>query len=84
LPLDAFVGPARRLLPAVTLDDLTYGGSGIRPKLAAPDVPFVDFIIRRDAVQVRLVQASGIESPGLTSCLAIGMRVADLVDETLV
>jgi L-2-hydroxyglutarate oxidase LhgO len=83
LPLDAFVAPARQLLPAVTLDDLTYGGSGIRPKLAPPDVPFVDFIIRRDALQPRLVQASGIESPGLTSCLAIGIRVADLVDETL-
>ena len=83
LPLDAFVEPARRLLPAVTLDDLTYGGSGIRPKLAPPDVPFVDFIIRRDALQPRLIQASGIESPGLTACLAIGARLADLVDETL-
>jgi L-2-hydroxyglutarate oxidase LhgO len=83
LPLEAFVAPASRLLPTVTLDDLTYGSSGIRPKLAPPDVPFADFIVRRDALQPQLVQASGIESPGLTACLAIGARVADLVDETL-
>ena len=83
LPLDAFVGPAQRLLPAVTLEDLAYGGSGIRPKLAAPDVPFADFIIRHDTRQPGLVQASGIESPGLTACLAVGARVASLVEEAL-
>ena len=78
LPLDAFVEPARQLLPWVTLADLQPGGSGIRAKLHGPDQRFADFLIQRDTVNSRVIQASGIDSPGLTSCLAVGQRVADL------
>ena len=78
LPLEDFVEPARRLLPWVTLADLQPGGSGIRAKLHGPDQRFADFLVQRDADNPRVIQASGIDSPGLTSCLAIGARVADI------
>jgi glycerol-3-phosphate dehydrogenase len=83
LPVDAFLEPTRLLMPAITIDDLTYGGSGIRPKLHGPEGSFEDFMIRPDAHNPALIHAAGIDSPGLTSCLSIGARVTALAGQVL-
>jgi glycerol-3-phosphate dehydrogenase len=83
LPVEAFLDPVRRLLNGIAVDDLRLGGSGIRPKIHPPAESFADFMIRRDAVNPFVVQAAGIESPGLTSCLAIGRLVETIVSDVL-
>jgi L-2-hydroxyglutarate oxidase LhgO len=82
-PLESFAESAKVLLDGVTIDDLRLSGSGIRAKLHPPSESFADFMIRRDRENPAVVQASGIDSPGLTSCLAVGNLIASIVSETL-
>jgi L-2-hydroxyglutarate oxidase LhgO len=79
--LGEFLAKAVRLLPFLEADDLTPDIAGIRPKLNRLDEPLRDFVIRRedDRGLPGLIDLIGIESPGLTSCLAIAEMVESLL-----
>jgi L-2-hydroxyglutarate oxidase LhgO len=68
--------------PAVHESMLTPGYAGVRPKLAGQGQPNADFRIDGPAVhgQPGLIDLFGIESPGLTSSLAIADHVRELLD----
>ncbi|MBP0439479.1 NAD(P)/FAD-dependent oxidoreductase [Tianweitania sediminis] len=72
-----FYDEIRRYWPDLADDSLSPTYSGIRPKLAGPGAPAADFRIDgpTDHGQIGLVNLFGIESPGLTSSLAIADRV---------
>ena len=82
-PLESFCESARVLVPELELSDLRPGGTGIRARGGPPAQTFADFRIERDHRLPRLIQVAGIDSPGLTACLAIGRMAAALVDDTL-
>jgi L-2-hydroxyglutarate oxidase LhgO len=73
-----FVASTRRWWPALEPTDLQPDFVGVRPKLSGPGAANGDFMLQYDDSHgvARLVNLFGIESPGLTSCLAIGEEVA--------
>ena len=79
---EAFYAEVRKYWPGLQDGALLPGYAGIRPKISGPGEPARDFVIQgpRDHGVPGLVNLFGIESPGLTSCLAIGAKVAELVN----
>ena len=72
----SFYATARRFWPALPDGALAPDYAGIRPKLHGAGEAQGDFVISSD-VMPNLVTLFGIESPGLTSSLAIGEEVAE-------
>ena len=77
---ESFYAAIRAYWPALPDNALQPAYAGIRPKLSGPGEPAADFVIQGPAAHgVRgLVNLFGIESPGLTACLAIAQRVCEL------
>ena len=71
----------RKYWPGLRDGALAPGYTGIRPKINAPHEAARDFMIQGPADHgvAGLVNLSGIESPGLTSALAIANYVTDLL-----
>jgi len=81
---EVFYAAVRSYWPALPDDALAPGYTGIRPKISGPHEPAADFVIAGPAVHgVRgLVNLFGIESPGLTSSLALAEEtLARLADD---
>ncbi|WP_454731378.1 MULTISPECIES: NAD(P)/FAD-dependent oxidoreductase [Cupriavidus] len=78
---DSFYDEVRRYWPALADGALQPGYAGIRPKISGPREAAADFRIDGPATHgvPGLVNLFGIESPGLTSSLALAERVASLV-----
>jgi L-2-hydroxyglutarate oxidase LhgO len=76
-----FSDAIRAYWPALPDAALLPAYAGIRPKISGPGAAAADFLIQGPAEHgvAGLVNLFGIESPGLTSCLAIGEWVAGLL-----
>lgn len=81
---ELFYSEIRKYWPDLKDGQLRPAFSGIRPKLSGPGDPKADFVIQgpADHLVAGLVNLYGIESPGLTSCLAIAGMVLQLLTPT--
>lgn len=70
---DVFYAAIRRYWPGLADSALQPAYAGIRPKITGPGTPAADFVIAGPATHgvPGLLNLFGMESPGLTACLAI-------------
>lgn len=80
--VERFYRGIRRYYPDLADGSLLPAYSGIRPKIVPPEIASQDFVIQGPHTHgvPGLINLFGIESPGLTACLAIADHVAAIVD----
>jgi L-2-hydroxyglutarate oxidase LhgO len=78
---ESFYAAIRRYWPGLADGALEPAYAGIRPKIQGPNDPARDFCIQgpADHGAPGVVALYGIESPGLTACLAIADHVRELL-----
>lgn len=79
---EAFHKSVQKFLPFIEYDDLSPEMAGIRPKIQKRGEPVRDFYIHEESDMgfKGLINLIGIESPGLTSAIAIGNYVLKLME----
>ena len=79
---DNFYAEVRKYWPTLKDGALMPGYAGVRPKVSGQGDASSDFLIQGTEIHgvPGLVNLFGIESPGLTSCLAIAEYVSALLD----
>ena len=65
----------KALFPNIGLEDINLHQTGIRAKLAN----HYDFVIEKDPVYKNLINLIGMDSPGLTSSLAIADHIVEMI-----
>jgi L-2-hydroxyglutarate oxidase LhgO len=79
---EIFKAPIAAYWPGVAARTLTPSYCGIRPKIHSPSEAFADFMVQDADTHglAGLVNLFGIESPGLTSALAIARLCLNLLE----
>ncbi len=78
---EAFYRSAKKFLPFLEFNDIAPEMAGIRPKIQKPGEPIRDFYITEETGRgcPGFINLIGIESPGLTSSIAIANYVMNLI-----
>ena len=76
---DVFAEKARPFFPDLRKEDLIWHQAGLQARLKGHP----DFVIKADSARQNFINLLGIDSPGLTACLAIARQVKGLVDKCL-
>ena len=72
-----FVRSCQRLVPAVRMEDLTAGGSGVRAQAVGADGVLVDDF--RFVGRERFLHVLNVPSPAATASLPIGREILKMV-----
>ena len=77
--VDGFYRAIRRYFPGLPDGSLSPAYAGIRPQVREAEEPMGDFVVQDRAIHglPGLVNLFGIDSPGLTACLALADRVVE-------
>ena len=78
---EAFYKSAKKFLPFLEFDDISPEMAGIRPKIQKPGEPLQDYYIHEESERgfPGFINLIGMESPGLTSSIAIASYVKSLI-----